>query len=439
MNAPRIDVAVIAYKSGRFLPRLVDDLKAFAHGPISVDIWDNTGIQRNLSAVKNLMAARRSAPYVMPMNADVAVCPGWDDLLVGFLERNPAFGVVLPLPAGDARHPEIWKADITASELGTEAPPARGIMEELAARLRPNGDAHLKLNLDGMFCPFFAPLIRREVLAPLRGFDERFRLFGGDRDFHRRVETHLGKAVGALRSCPFFHAGGGSIGEASGDPAAMVERERAHRHEMYPLSLEKPWHLLGNGEIERIRRSAKFRFIPSGSPHFPGVRVVHLTPHPDARGTLVEVFRKEWAPEMPAAQVNLMKSLAGSVRGSHVHREHFDWLIMAEGSALVGMRDVRESSPFFGRTALLEINETTAVVIPPGVAHVVHFPQGGILATVESIEYDAEEDAKVRWEDLGIPWPVDFKVPGSQGDGLSLKDLLSKVSAWQPLWKTHLI
>ena len=44
----------------------------------------------------------------------------------------------------------------------------------------------------------------------------------------------------------------------------------------------------------------------------------------DDRGWLCEIYRKDLLPNIEARQVNVMKSVAGVMRGSHVHREHTD-------------------------------------------------------------------------------------------------------------------
>jgi dTDP-4-dehydrorhamnose 3,5-epimerase-like enzyme len=52
-----------------------------------------------------------------------------------------------------------------------------------------------------------------------------------------------------------------------------------------------------------------------------GVSIRPVEPHHDRRDWLVEAFRESWAPGVEGAQVNLMWSRAGTLRGSRVHSQ----------------------------------------------------------------------------------------------------------------------
>lgn len=157
----------------------------------------------------------------------------------------------------------------------------------------------------------------------------------------------------------------------------------------------------------------------------------------DPRGSLVEVFRQSWAPGFNPVQINVMRTVGGSLRGSHIHREHEDWLVIADGRALLGMKDVRTRSATFRKTSLIELSaaKPEAVRVPPGIIHGVYFPVDGILITVESLYHDPEEELKVKWWDpaLGIAWPCET-AQGPEADAYALDELMMKIEPWQRGW-----
>src|SRR5688572_5738628 len=105
----------------------------------------------------------------------------------------------------------------------------------------------------------------------------------------------------------------------------------------------------------------------------PGLRLLDLATHEDDRGCLTELFRKTWAPELDAVQWNCVRSRAGVLRGVHVHLKHADYLLVVQGSALIGLRDLRPDND--DNASLIRLNgaQPSAILIPPGVAHGFYF------------------------------------------------------------------
>ena len=142
-----------------------------------------------------------------------------------------------------------------------------------------------------------------------------------------------------------------------------------------------------------------------------GVQTIPLTPHPDRRGWLTEIFRDSWLPGGPHnLQVNVMWSRANSLRGVHVHGRHADWFVVLSGRSVIGLKDVRRASPTCGAVEVhaLDPQAPMALLVPPGVVHGLYFPVDSLLATVETFHYDPDEEHRCRWDDpaLGIAWPV---------------------------------
>ena len=87
-----------------------------------------------------------------------------------------------------------------------------------------------------------------------------------------------------------------------------------------------------------------------------GAAVRALTMHTDDRGGFTEVFRREWPTGVDPIQWNIVRSEPGVLRGVHVHVRHADYLLIVDGRATVGLRDLRTASPTFGLTTMLDLD-----------------------------------------------------------------------------------
>ena len=159
-------------------------------------------------------------------------------------------------------------------------------------------------------------------------------------------------------------------------------------------------------------------------PCIDGVRIIELTTHEDDRGALIEVFREVPEIGLSPVQWNYVRSHAGVLRGIHAHVRHTDYLIVLEGSAIVGMKDLRPSSPTRNITMLLraEGDKLTALVIPPGVAHGFYYERPSLHLYAVDCFWDPADELGCLWNDPGleIAWPCvnprismrDSRLPG---------------------------
>jgi dTDP-4-dehydrorhamnose 3,5-epimerase len=172
----------------------------------------------------------------------------------------------------------------------------------------------------------------------------------------------------------------------------------------------------------------------------PGVRFGAVLRHADARGSFRELWREPepggrgavdvHEPPPRFVQANMSTSVAGVLRGLHLHRRQLDYWVVASGRAFVALVDVR---PLLAGGADLPVVETRElrpddwVVIPAGVAH-------GFLA-LEPLEllylvtnwYDGSDELGFVWDDpaVGIPWPP-------VGSGRGGKPIVSERDASNP-------
>ncbi len=143
----------------------------------------------------------------------------------------------------------------------------------------------------------------------------------------------------------------------------------------------------------------------------PGVRYGTTPAHGDQRGTFLELWREPDFPDRRFVQANLSTSVAGVLRGLHLHRRQDDLWIVGAGRAFVALVDVRPLlTASADGPALVETRELGPgdwVVIPTGVAH-------GFLA-IEPLQlvyfvtnlYDGSDELGFAWDDpaVAVPWP----------------------------------
>jgi dTDP-4-dehydrorhamnose 3,5-epimerase len=100
-----------------------------------------------------------------------------------------------------------------------------------------------------------------------------------------------------------------------------------------------------------------------------GVRYRPARPVSHHHGHLTEVFRADWGlTEAPIAQINLITTFPGHIRGWGIHRSTVDRLFAATGSLCIVCYDGRRESPTFGCVNEFMLGERNQglIVIPPG-------------------------------------------------------------------------
>lgn len=167
--------------------------------------------------------------------------------------------------------------------------------------------------------------------------------------------------------------------------------------------------------------------LPEGA----GLRPLQMLP--DERGIFTEIYRREWISGEPAVQWNLVRSQGGVVRGVKVHPRHDDYLVVADGTVVVGLRDLRRNSPTFGLTALVELRGSALEVltIPAGIAHGLYTPVPSLFLIGVTRYHDPDDEVACRWDDpaLGISWPVSAaRISDSDARGLPLDEVIEIVA-----------
>lgn len=179
--------------------------------------------------------------------------------------------------------------------------------------------------------------------------------------------------------------------------------------------------------------------MPAAAARLPdGVRLRPLTTHADPRGTFTEVYRQEWDTGIVPIQWNAVFTEAGVMRGVHLHPLHDDYLIVVQGRASIGLRDLRRGSPTEGAVALVELRgaDMAAITIPHGVAHGFYFHEPSLHIYSVTHYWDPADELACRWDDpeLGIPWPVtDAVLSPRDAAAPPLRELLAQLAPYQPI------
>jgi dTDP-4-dehydrorhamnose 3,5-epimerase len=142
------------------------------------------------------------------------------------------------------------------------------------------------------------------------------------------------------------------------------------------------------------------------------VQLLPIKSHQDARGALCEIFRKNWSLGGPSpVQWNLVQSEANVLRGFHVHQVHWDYLLNISSEMILGLQDLRQSSPSYNLavSVRLQSDDLHLAVIPPGVAHGFYFSHRATLLYSVSHYFDPGDELACRWDDPAvlIHWPCE--------------------------------
>lgn len=142
-----------------------------------------------------------------------------------------------------------------------------------------------------------------------------------------------------------------------------------------------------------------------------GVQLVALEPHADERGSLTEVWRREWASAgRDAVQANLSWSRRGVLRGLHWHRRQRDYWCVLSGVAHVALVDLRDGSPTRLATFERRIDANDrrfGLAIPNGVAHGFFAETDVLLLYLVDAYYSGEDELGLAWDDphVALTWP----------------------------------
>ena len=255
---------MVAYRSEADLPHVLDGLKTMSSLPHELHFHDNVGNTKTLTIAWNELASRGKADYIVFLNTDIRLSPEWDKRLVDGIERHADAGAVMPRPVGhDWRH-LIDPTQQPYPDSGTAPAPTREAMQKLS-------DDWKDLESDYSFggacnAAFYAVLVRRSIWEALKGFDERFRFYGQDHDFQRRLVSRFGKYALIIANAPVWHRCGGSVQKAAEKAEVDFGGEMRHcgaiTDGLKAGSLSE-WDILSDQDRQRIHANPKYNRMPT--------------------------------------------------------------------------------------------------------------------------------------------------------------------------------
>ncbi len=165
---------------------------------------------------------------------------------------------------------------------------------------------------------------------------------------------------------------------------------------------------------------------------------LRLKMHPDARGTFTELYRQEWDTSIIPIQWNLVQSNANVLRGVHVHIKHWDYLIISSGSAIVGLRDLRQHSPTFEQTVMIKQSseQLCALIIPPGVAHGFYFLEPSTHIYAVSDYWNTQDELGCHWADPDLEMNFTKQQPMLSARDSSAEPLTVLMNQLEPMQKS---
>ena len=144
----------------------------------------------------------------------------------------------------------------------------------------------------------------------------------------------------------------------------------------------------------------------------PGLKLVKLKVHGDARGFFVERYKEGMLPNN-FVQDNHSRSQPGIVRGLHYQRNPDQAKLVGciRGRIYDVAVDIRKDSPTFGRHFGIDLTGENGLMlfVPAGFAHGFSvLEESDVLYKVDGF-YNPEGEGSIRFDDpeIGIDWRVD--------------------------------
>jgi hypothetical protein len=255
-----IDIVVVGYKSGDDIHRLMGDLGTMGRRPFQLHYFDNSENSRTLTSLWNDLAWRGRGQHIAFLNTDIRISPAWDIRLIEALERDRTIGVAIPRPVGHdwtaLACPGAKPMDPTVEAI----PPPPEAMERIAAYLEPEKGT---CGFAECNAAFYTVLMRRDLWESLKGFDERYRFYGQDHDFQRRLRARTGRLAASVYGSGVWHQCGGSVKKAMGYVDFNDEmRQQGFVTEAIQEGILKEWDLMDDAGRAAVREDPKYNRMP---------------------------------------------------------------------------------------------------------------------------------------------------------------------------------
>jgi dTDP-4-dehydrorhamnose 3,5-epimerase len=142
------------------------------------------------------------------------------------------------------------------------------------------------------------------------------------------------------------------------------------------------------------------------------VQLAHPKAYADSRGQFMEIFRREWFPQVDWSKMQSNHSISKTnvLRGLHYHFHQVDYWFVSHGCIRAGLVDLRPHSPTYKAALTLEMgaDNNIGLFIPVGVAHGFYAVSDCTLIYFVNNYYNSQDEHGVAWNDpaLGLDWQI---------------------------------
>lgn len=192
-----MDILIVAYHVREALAECLASIAKFSMLGYRLTVYENGQHNYPLTWLWNRFIEKSNREFVVMMNPDILVGPGWDTETIACMREYPDCATASPItnsPPNREALPHVIPDNASIGDL-----------EPLTAKLKELfKDQRFYMSQDHRMTSGHCLVIRREAWIKVNGFDENFPFAGNDYDFTRRlVET--GMQVGVCTHAMTHH------------------------------------------------------------------------------------------------------------------------------------------------------------------------------------------------------------------------------------------
>ncbi len=160
---------------------------------------------------------------------------------------------------------------------------------------------------------------------------------------------------------------------------------------------------------------------PGASLPIDGVSISAIPRSLDDRGSFAKPYSRSSADPQVVREVFWSQSAPGVVRGLHVQgptNASAKDVFLTTGRVFDVVLDLRKRSVTYGQFRAFILDPTVSLHVPHGCAHGFQALEPTTMVYLCDVPYDPTSDHGIRFDSLGIPWPIANPVVSARDLGL---------------------